>query len=68
LFRGFFIVTFVQRTEEIMPLPTFLFLIFAVILAAGLSITLVHLAGVSLVWLGFVALIAAWGVRGLKWL
>ncbi len=51
-----------------MPLPTFLFLILAVILAAGLSITLVHLAGVSMVWLGVLALLGALGVRSLRWL
>ena len=54
--------------EEIMPLPTFLLLISAVILAAGLSIALVHMTGASLVWLGLLAMVAAWGVRGLKWL
>jgi hypothetical protein len=51
-----------------MPLPTFLFLILAVIVAAGLSIALVQMTGASLVWLGLFALIAAWGVRGFKWL
>lgn len=51
-----------------MPLPTFLFLILSVILATGLSIALVHVAGISLAWLGLVALLAAFGLRGLKWL
>jgi hypothetical protein len=50
-----------------MPLPTFLLLILTVILAAGLSITLMQLAGLSLVWLGLIALVAALGLRGLKW-
>jgi heme A synthase len=51
-----------------MPLPTFLFLILTVILAAGLSIALLHMTGGSMVWLGLLALFAALGVRGLKWL
>ena len=54
--------------EGTMPLPTFLFLILAVIVAAGLSIALVQLTGASLVWLALFALLAAWGVRSLKWL
>jgi hypothetical protein len=62
LSRGFFIAT-LKGTEEAMPLPTFLFMILTVILAAGLSIAVVKLAGISMVWLGVVALLAALGVR-----
>ena len=68
LSRGVFIATLAGRSEDVMPLPTFLFLILTVLLAAGLSITLVHMTGASMVWLGLLALFAAWGVRGLKWL
>ena len=50
-----------------MPLPTFLTLIVSVILAAGLSIALVQVAGVSFAWLGLAALCLAAGVRALKW-
>ena len=68
LSRGVFIATLAGRSEDVMPLPTFLFLILTVLLAAGLSIPLVHMTGASMVWLGLLALFAAWGVRGLKWL
>ena len=50
-----------------MPLPTFLFLIAGVIIAAGLSIALVHLSGISMLWLAVVAPVLALGARGLKW-
>ncbi len=42
-----------------MPLPHFLMLIIGVILAAGLTIWLVNAAGIPLLALGLVALLAA---------
>lgn len=50
-----------------MPLPTFLLLILSVILAAGATVAVVQLAGLSLVWLGVVALGLALFVRTLRW-
>ncbi len=50
-----------------MPLPTFLTLIFGVILAAGASIAVIQVAGLSFVWLGLLALCLALFVRTLKW-
>ena len=50
-----------------MPLPTFLTLIFGVIFAAGASIAVVQVAGLSFVWLGLLALCLALFVRTLKW-
>ncbi|KAF0173432.1 MAG: hypothetical protein FD162_1716 [Rhodobacteraceae bacterium] len=50
-----------------MPLPTFLILIVSVIFAAGASIAVVQLAGLSLVWLGLVALGLALFARSLRW-
>jgi hypothetical protein len=57
----------VGQMGDAMPLPTFLTLIVSVILAAGLSIALVQVAGISFVWLGVAALLLALGVRALKW-
>lgn len=67
--RGFFIATY-ERTsllEDAMPLPTFLFLIGSVIVAAGMTLAVFQFVGVSLVWLGVLALGLALGVRALKW-
>lgn len=50
-----------------MPLPTFLLLILSVILAAGATVAVVQLAGLSLVWLAVVALGLALFVRTLRW-
>lgn len=50
-----------------MPLPSFLALIAVVIVAAGLSIAVVHLAGISVIWLGLVALVTSLAVRALRW-
>lgn len=50
-----------------MPLPTFLLLIGSVIVAAGMTLAVFQFVGVSLVWLGVLALGLALGVRALKW-
>ncbi len=50
-----------------MPLPHFLLLIAAVILAAGASIALTLAWNIPLVWLMLGALIGAAAVRGLSW-
>ena len=67
--RGFFIATY-ERTsflEDAMPLPTFLLLIASVIVAAGMTLAVFQFVGLSLVWLGVLALGLALGVRALKW-
>lgn len=51
-----------------MPLPTFLLLIAGVIIAAGLSIAVVQLSGISMLWLALAAPLVALGARGLTWL
>jgi hypothetical protein len=56
-----------RHKEDAMPLPTFLALIFGVILAAGASIAVVQVAGLSLAWLGLFALCLALFVRTLRW-
>ena len=53
--------------EDAMPLPTFLTLVFGVILAAGATIAVIQVAGLSLVWLGLLALCLALFVRTLRW-
>lgn len=46
-------------TEDVMPLPHFLILILAVILAAGLTIWAASVVGIPLFALGLLALVAA---------
>jgi hypothetical protein len=48
-----------KATEDAMPLPHFLILILAVILAAGLTIWAASAIGIPLFALGFLALLAA---------
>jgi hypothetical protein len=50
-----------------MPIQTFLLLIIAVILAAGATIALASATGMSLTWLGMLALVLALVIRGLTW-
>ena len=50
-----------------MPLPTFLAMILGVILAAGATIAVVQVAGLSFIWLGLLALCLALFVRTLRW-
>lgn len=50
-----------------MPAPTFVALIFAVIAAAGATIGLLHLTGLSPLWAGLGGLVLAAAVRGLAW-
>ena len=50
-----------------MPLPTFLAMVAFVIVAAGLSIAVVHLAGVSLAWLTLPVLVLTLATRALRW-
>ena len=50
-----------------MPLPTFLMLIAAVIVAGGASIALFHFTGLPLAWVLLGALVGGLAVRGLRW-
>ncbi len=49
-----------------MPAQTFVILIAAVILAAGLTIALAFVSG-SMLWLGLAALVLALGLRAVPW-